>query len=203
MNIMPEQLITEIGLQQHFMIYKPFGVLSQLYSNNDKQNRKKQFLRKLYDFPEGMMPIGRLDEKSEGLLLMTTDGKLSDRINRSGIEKEYLVQIDGQITPEAIKQLQQGVEIGFAGKRYVTKTCKVEIIEKPTVPPADKRLRIERHRSSSWIRIVITEGKFRQIRKMTAAVGFPTARLIRTRIGSNYLGNLQPGEVKKVNLLDI
>ena len=98
---------------QHFKIYKPFGMLSQMASNNSKEIKKKRFLSELYPFPKGSMPIGRLDEKSEGLLLVTTDGKLSDTINRSGIEKEYYAQLDGAITTAAIARLKKGVEIGF------------------------------------------------------------------------------------------
>lgn len=145
------------------------------------------------------MPVGRLDEKSEGLLLMTTDGKLSDAINRSGIEKEYYVQLDGAVTPEAIEALKNGVEIGFEGIRYRTKPCLVEeLVESPTLPIADTRIRLARHRPNSWIRIAISEGKFRQVRKMTAAVGFPTLRLVRVRIGRIYLENMKPGGVLQI-----
>ncbi|WP_340198595.1 pseudouridine synthase [Ascidiimonas sp. W6] len=185
----------------HFKLYKPYGMISQLFSNDAKQRRKKQFLSALFDFPEGTMPIGRLDEKSEGLLLMTTDGKLSDHINRSGIEKEYYAQLDGIITQQAIDILQKGIEIGFYGKRYITKPCFVALMDAPSLPPPDKRLRIERHRPASWIRLTITEGKFKQVRKMTAAVGFPTLRLIRVRIGNITLENLEPGNFEPINAL--
>lgn len=185
----------------HYKVYKPFGILSQLTSNDPKELRNKTFLVKLYNFPKGLMPVGRLDEKSEGLLLMTTDGKLSDTINRSGIEKEYWVQLDGLINQEAIQKLKEGIEIGFKGSRYTTKPCEVNMLkEAPKIAPPDPSLRIGRHRPASWIKIVITEGKFRQIRKMTAAVGFPTLRLIRARIGSICLNDLQPGQVKKISM---
>ena len=181
----------------HFKIYKPYGMLSQLNSNNAKELQKKKFLSELYDFPEGTMPIGRLDEKSEGLLLMTTDGKRSDTINCSGIEKEYYAQLDGDITSAAIDTLQKGIEIGFEGKKYITKTCTVKKIETPTLPEASEKIRLGRHRPNSWVSIILTEGKFRQVRKMTAAVGFPTLRLVRVRIGSTTLKNLKPGTVLK------
>ena len=186
----------------HFKIYKPFEMLSQLHSNDAKESRNKRFLGELYNFPEGIMPIGRLDEKSEGLLLLTTDGKLSDKINRSGVEKEYYVQLDGEITTEAIELLQHGVEIGFHGKRYITKNTTVHRLSTPPIlPEPDKKLRIGRHRPTSWISITITEGKFRQVRKMTAAVGFPTLRLIRIRIGNINLKELSPGKVIPVKEL--
>ena len=184
----------------HYKIYKPFGMLSQLASNDPKEIRSKKFLRELYDFPEGIMPVGRLDERSEGLLLLTSDGKLSDEINRSGIEKEYWVQLDGSITIEAIQQLIGGVEIGLKRGLYLTKPCKVCLLQPiPNMPPPDPKLRIGRHRPTSWISICITEGKFRQVRKMTAAVGFPTQRLIRARIGSICLDDMAPGEVMEIS----
>ena len=170
-------------------------------SGEDRQLRKKRFLSELYDFPQGIMPIGRLDEKSEGLLLMTTNGKLSDSINSSGIEKEYFAQLDGLITSEGLSQLSEGVRIGVFGKKYTTKPCAVTCLENPpNLPEAHYSLRIGRHRPTSWIRITITEGKFRQIRKMTAAVGFPTVRLVRIRIGEIKLGTLKPGNVEPIQL---
>ncbi|MDB4293553.1 pseudouridine synthase [Maribacter sp.] len=175
----------------HYKLYKPFGMLSQLSSNNAKEQRSKHFLSELYDFPEGYMPIGRLDEKSEGLLLMTFDGKLSDAINRSGVEKEYYAQLDGIITATALAALGKGVEIGLNGGKYMTNPCKTSKIKAPTsLPEADSSLRIGRHRPCSWISITLTEGKYRQVRKMTAAVGFPTLRLVRIRIGHITLDDL-------------
>lgn len=180
----------------NFKIYKPFGMLSQLSSNEVRQIKSKRFLSELYNFPKGTMPVGRLDEKSEGLLLLTTNGKLSDKINRMGVEKEYYAQLDGIITEEAINRLLEGVEIGLAGKKYSTKSCiarRLEVI--PLLSPPDPSLRVGRHRPNSWVSITLSEGKFRQVRKMTAAVGFPTLRLVRVRIGNIYLDDLDPGTV--------
>lgn len=185
----------------HFKIYKPVGMLSQISSGEDRQLRKKRFLSELFNFPEGIMPIGRLDEKSEGLLLMTTDGKLSDTINRLGIEKEYLAQLDGIINSDAIEKIAKGINIGVFGKKYTTKPCSVVLLkEPPTLPDAHSSLRIGRHRPTSWISITIKEGKFRQVRKMTAAVGFPTLRLVRVRIGTIRLEHMNPTEVNEVTL---
>jgi len=195
-NATLEAVMTKAG-HFHFILYKPVGMLSQLHSNNPRETRKKRFLSELYDFPDGIMPVGRLDEKSEGLLLLTTDGKLSDTINQSGIEKEYYAQLDGEITDMAIKDLRDGVEIGFEGKRYITRPCIVDrIVNSPALPEPDPKLRIGRHRPASWISITLTEGKFRQIRKMTAAVGFPTLRLIRFRIGNLTLNKMIPSEIQ-------
>ena len=184
----------------HFKLYKPYGYISQLLSNDERQARKKKFLSSLYDFPEGIMAVGRLDEKSEGLLLLTTNGKLSDTINRSGIEKEYFAQVDGAITDEAILNMAMGVEIGFDGKKYNTKPCVVERLEiAPNFPDRGKKIRDSRHGPTPWIRLIIKEGKFRQVRKMTSAVGFPTLRLVRVRVGNITLDNLEYGSVEKLD----
>lgn len=183
----------------HFKLYKPYGYISQMLSNDERQSRKKKFLSSLYDFPKGVMAIGRLDEKSEGLLLLTTDGKLSDTINRSGIEKEYYAQVDGAISQEAITRMSEGIDIGLQGKKYRTKPCEVSRLETtPRLPIRSKKLRDDRHGPTSWIRVILKEGKFRQVRKMTSAVGYPTLRLVRIRIGNIQLDDLRPSEVKPI-----
>ena len=193
--------MTESKPHQHYKVFKPYGMLSQ-FSSNAKQEQKKTFLKDLGEFPNGIMPIGRLDEKSEGLLLLTTDGQLSHNINSSGIEKEYYALVDGAITELEIEQLKNGVEIGFSGKKYMTKPCKVAILNtKPTFPDRKKKIRDERHGPTTWISITLTEGKFRQVRKMTSAVGFPTLRLVRVRIGNIKLGDMGISEVIEIDSL--
>ncbi len=155
-------------------------------------------LGELYDFPEGTMAIGRLDVNSEGLLLLTTDGKVSEHIRSEKIEKEYYVQVDGSITQKEIEILKKGVEISIEGKKYITKPCEASLISPPNFPNRTQKIRDERHGPTSWISITINEGKFRQVRKMTAAVGFPTLRLIRIRIGTIFLNDLKLGDVKEV-----
>lgn len=182
-------------IHQHFIIYKPYGYLSQFKSNASKQQSKK-FLGELSNFPEGIMSIGRLDEKSEGLLLLTTDGKTSAFVNSKKVDKEYYAQVDGDITLDAITQLKAGVEIGFDGKKYRTKPCAAFKLESiPDLPIRSKKIRDERHGPTSWVSITLNEGKFRQVRKMTSAVGFPTLRLVRVRVGSITLATMQVGEV--------
>ncbi|CAL2088490.1 Pseudouridine synthase [Tenacibaculum sp. 190524A05c] len=156
-------------------------------------------LGELHDFPEGTMAIGRLDVKSEGLLLLTTDGKVSDFITTRGkVEKEYYVQLDGAITMNEIEQLRNGVKIGIKGEKYLTKPCKVTIIDTPNFPDRIMKIRDDRHGPTSWISITLQEGKYRQVRKMTSAVGFPTLRLVRVRIGNVLLNNLESGGVMEV-----
>lgn len=188
-------------MHRHFIIFKPYNYLSQFTYN---LKRKKKLLGELHDFPEGTMAIGRLDEDSEGLLLLTTDGMMSEIVRSKKVEKEYFAQVDGLVNQEAIKKLKSGVEIGFKGTRYVTKPCEARILnEVPSFPERGKKIRDERHGPTSWISITVTEGKFRQVRKMTSAVGFPTLRLVRVRVGNTYLGNLQPGEVMEVKSFDV
>ena len=183
------------------MLHKPYGYLSQFISNDSKEQFKK-FLGGLYDFPEGTMAIGRLDEKSEGLILLTTDGKMSTYFTSKSVEKEYYVQVDGVITEDAVQTMSNGVEIGFKGQRYITKPCKTQILEnEPDFPPRTQKIRDDRHGPTSWVSITINEGKFKQVRKMTAAVGFPTLRLIRVRIGNFKVFDLKSGEVKEINSL--
>lgn len=178
---------------RHFILHKPYGYLSQFVY---ELKRKKKLLGELYDFPEGTMAIGRLDEDSEGLLLLTTDGKESEKIRSKKVDKEYYVQVDGIINNEALLKLQNGVEIGFEGKKYVTKPCKAFIVvDEPNFGLRGKKIRDVRHGPTSWASITVNEGKFRQVRKMTAAVGFPTLRLVRVRIGNITLNNLQAGQV--------
>lgn len=184
-------------MHQHFILFKPYGYLSQFIY---ELKRKKKLLGELYNFPEGTMAIGRLDEDSEGLLLLTTDGKVSEQIRSKKVDKEYYVQVDGVITPEAIEQLQKGVEIGFDGGKYITRPCSAFIVKEiPDFGPRAKKIRDERHGPTSWASITVNEGKFRQVRKMTAAVGFPTLRLVRVRIGNVYLQDLKAGEVIEVS----
>ncbi len=182
---------------RHFIIHKPAGYLSQLVTNQRKQQKTK-LLTAQHDFPQGTMVVGRLDLHSEGLLILTTDGRLSEQIRSGKVEKEYFAELDGLITDEAIKQLEQGVRISINGKAYTTLPCRVKRLYDPKVPPL-QNTRVSRHRPTSWISITLTEGKFRQVRKMTAATGFPTLRLIRIRIGKLYLGNLPAGKLVEID----
>jgi 23S rRNA pseudouridine2457 synthase len=188
---------------RHFIIHKPFGYLSQ-FVNNQYRRKNKKLLGALHDFPEGTMSIGRLDEDSEGLLLLTTDGKVSALVRSKKVEKEYYVQVDGEITHEAIAQLKEGVTIVTRGKQYLTLPGKATRLDPPpTFEPRTKKIRDERHGPTSWLSITLTEGKFRQVRKMTAAVGFPTLRLIRVRIGNITLNKVRPGKVIEVDELKL
>ncbi|EIA10561.1 tRNA pseudouridine synthase A [Flavobacterium frigoris PS1] len=193
----PNIILTQLMSHQNFILHKPYGYLSQFIY---ELKRKKKLLGELHEFPKGTMAIGRLDEDSEGLLLLTTDGKMSEIIRSKKVDKEYYVQVDGIITQEAIDKMKMGVEIGFNGTKYITKRCESFLIEEtPNFGLRGKKIRDERHGPTSWASIIVNEGKFRQVRKMTAAVGFPTLRLVRVRIGNVHLDNLQSGEVIEVS----
>jgi len=189
----------------HFIIHKPYGYLSQFVTNQTTRKNKK-LLGELGTFPAGTMSIGRLDESSEGLLLLTTDGKVSAHITSNKVEKEYFAQVDGEITAEAIQSLAEGVEISVRKMMYKTLPCEVHQVNPiPDFKPRIKKIRDDRHGPTSWVSITLKEGKFRQVRKMTAVVGFPTLRLMRVRIGNIQLGEMEAGEIKQVGdlLLEI
>ena len=184
---------------KHFILNKPYGYLSQFVNNQNKRANKK-LLGDLFDFPDSTMAIGRLDEKSEGLLLLTTNGIISEFVRSSKVEKEYYAQVDGTVTDVAIEKLKQGVEIGFEGIKYITKPCRsFRLNTSPEFPLREKKIRDDRHGPTSWVSITLKEGKFRQVRKMTAVVGFPTLRLIRVRIGNIKLNSMKPGKVIEVD----
>ena len=184
-------------MDKHYKIYKPYGYLSQ-FVNNQNKRRNKKLLRELGDFPNGIMAVGRLDEKSEGLLLLTTDGKFSNYITSSKVEKEYHVMVDGIIDKNAIEELRNGLTISVNGKPYTTKPCKINLLD--NVSHIHKRhVRDDKHGPTSWLSIILTEGKFRQVRKMTARIGFPTLRLVRVRVGDYKLNDMRPGDIKEIN----
>ncbi len=188
---------------RHFIIHKPYGYLSQ-FVHNERRRKNRKLLGSLFDFPENTMSIGRLDQDSEGLLLLTTNGKASALVRSKKIEKEYYVQLDGNITNEAIRQLEEGLDISIEGNLYTTLPSKCfRLPHAPDFSPRIKKIRDERHGPTSWASITIVEGKFRQVRKMAAVVGFPVLRLVRVRIGDIKLNQLKPGEVSEVQYFDI
>ena len=170
---------------------KPFGVLSQFTPEGGHPALDT------FGFPPDVYAAGRLDHDSEGALLLTDNGKLVKNLLDPKFEhpRTYLAQVEGEITQEALRQLSKGVVI----KGYHTKPCKAERVEQPEnlwdrVPPIRYRANIP----TSWVRLTLIEGKNRQVRHMTAAVGFPTLRLIRVQIGNIALAGLQPGEWRMV-----
>jgi 23S rRNA pseudouridine2457 synthase len=169
-------------------------VLSQFTSGESKHT-----LKDFFDVPVDVYPVGRLDYDSEGLLILTNDKKINHELLNPTFEhnREYWVQVDGAITSEAIHDLQNGVDITVDGKLYRTKKCKVTSFKvEPAVPDRNPPIRFRKNIPTSWVKMILTEGKNRQVRKMTAAVGFPTLRLIRHRIEKCEIEGLQPGEMR-------
>lgn len=175
-------------MPQILLLNKPFGVLSQFTDDGDRTTLKK-FIQQ-----PGFYPAGRLDYDSEGLLLLTNDGQLQHQISnpKFKLSKTYCVQVEGEITEQALSLLRQGVELKD-GKTKPAKAHKLETVDFwPRNPPIRQRQNIP----TSWLQLSIKEGKNRQVRRMTAAVGFPTLRLIRTSIGNWELKDLRPGETR-------
>jgi 23S rRNA pseudouridine2457 synthase len=184
-------------LNNYFIAYKPFHVLCQFTSEGDKKT-----LKDFFDVPRNIYPVGRLDYDSEGLIILTNDKKLNHLLLNPvhGHEREYWVQVEGLISHEAINKLINGIAINIDGKMFQTKKCKAEkFFETPLVRQRIPPIRFRKNLPDSWIKIILTEGKNRQVRKMTAGAGHPTLRLIRTRIESVTLAQLQPGEMKSVS----
>jgi 23S rRNA pseudouridine2457 synthase len=181
-------------LNFYCIIYKPFNVLSQFTSQEGKQT-----LKDFFDVPPDVYPVGRLDYDSEGLLILTNDKTINNKLLNPHNEhiREYWVQVDGAITADAVNRLQQGVCISVDGKKYQTKKCSVAIFKTaPAVPERNPPIRFRANIPAPWIKMKLTEGKNRQVRKMTAEVGFPTLRLIRYSIEKCTIEGLQPGDMR-------
>ncbi len=179
----------------YFTIYKPFQVLSQFSPEPGKRT-----LKDVYSFPKDVYPVGRLDYDSEGLLILTNDTRLNHRLLNPVFahEREYWVQVEGSITTSAINALKNGVSISVNGKPYHTQTCNAIAFEAgPKVYDRNPPVRFRKNIPTSWVKLILSEGKNRQVRKMTAAVGFPTLRLIRYRIENITVDGLQPGGFKE------
>jgi len=186
-------------LARYFIIYKPYGVLSQFSGEG-------QTLASLFHFPKTVYPVGRLDKDSEGLLLITDDKQLNhDLLNpRFGHQRTYLAQVEGEPDQEALKNLGNGVIINVEGKMYQTKPAIAKIPESvPELPDRDPPIRYRKNVPDTWISLTLIEGKNRQVRKMTAAVGFPTLRLVRWSMEKITIEGFQVGEVREIEQQEV
>lgn len=182
---------------QLILFNKPFQVLSQFKSDDGKLS-----LKDFLDTPQckDFYPAGRLDFDSEGLLLLTNHGPLQHRIAHPDkkLSKHYWVQVEGKPEVKDLAKLREGIEL----KDGKTRPAKVKIIPEPELWPRNPPIRFRKNLETTWLEIVINEGKNRQVRRMCGAVGYPCLRLVRFRIGTWELGKLQPGEffLTQVNL---
>jgi len=175
-------------LSRIILFNKPYGVICQFRPKTGQST-----LADYIDF-EGFYPAGRLDKDSEGLVLLTDDGRLQNRISdpKHKLAKVYRVEVEGHPTQQAIRQLTTGVMLNDG----MTKPALVEEIGPPDLWPRDPPVRYRRHDPTSWLEITLSEGRNRQVRRMTAAVGYPTLRLVRVKIGHWSLAGLEPGQMR-------
>ena len=179
------------------MVYKPFGMLSQFSGEGERKT-----LSELFSFPKDVYPVGRLDAESEGLLILTNDKRLNYELLHP--EKfhcrTYLVQVEGEAGQEDLKVIENGMWIRNRSRKVKTRNCMARIVTPPAcLAPRIPPVRFRKNIPTSWIEITLTEGKNRQVRKMTAAAGFPALRLIRTGIEDLKIGKMKPGEVNVMN----
>jgi 23S rRNA pseudouridine2457 synthase len=177
---------------KYFIVHKPCGVLSQF---TDKGNRLT--LSSIYSFPKEVYPVGRLDQDSEGLLIMTNDKALTDYLlnPKNKHEREYYIQVEGIPSETDLQKLRDGIIL----KDGKTLPAKAKLIDDPNFPPRVPPIRERKNIPTSWISLTLAEGKNRQVRRMTAAIGFPTLRLVRVRIKNLFLSDLKTGEVRELN----
>ena len=175
---------------RYLLFHKPYGVLSQFTDEGTGHPTLKPYI----DVPN-VYAAGRLDRDSEGLLLLTDDGSLIKWLTdpEHHVEKTYWIMVEGDPTPEKLAQIERGIPL----KDYVTLPAKTRCLPDPALPPRTKP--VTPHGPTAWIEIKLREGKKRQIRHMTAAVGLPTLRLVRVAIGKIKLGNLKPGKWRELS----
>jgi 23S rRNA pseudouridine2457 synthase len=178
---------------RYLLFNKPFQVLSQ-FTPGSTPRKGEPARRTLADFLRvpNVYPAGRLDYDSEGLMLLTDDGALQHRLSNPGFAhpRTYWVQVEGVVTAEALEHLARGIVL----EGIKTRAAKSRRLDDPNVPPRMPPIRIRKSIPTSWLELTIAEGRNRQVRRMTAATGFPTLRLIRVRIGDLTLAGLAPGE---------
>lgn len=188
---------------KYILFYKPYNVLCQ-FTDNDNDTQR-QTLKDYISVP-GVYPVGRLDLDSEGLLLLTDNGQLQNRLANPKFAhpRTYYVQVERIPDQSALNKLRNGIKI----KDYLTRKARVRLLDnEPNLPPRIPPIRDRQTVPTCWLEMTLTEGRNRQVRRMTAAVGFPTLRLVRVSLGSKpqpiTLAGLQPGQWRKLTAQEI
>lgn len=181
--------------KKYYLFHKPYGVLCAFTNEHGKKD-----LSSYLDVPQDVYPVGRLDENSEGLLLLTNDKAVNHQLLNPQFKhkRSYIVQLEGQINKKALGQIEKGVEISLGTEKYTTLPCKILKTSINKLPECDRRIDFDKSKGTSAVKLTLHEGKNRQVRKMCAAAGFPVIRLIRTEIEQLHLADLHAGEYKKV-----
>jgi 23S rRNA pseudouridine2457 synthase len=186
---------------EYYLIYKPYQVLSQFTSTDGKL-----CLKDILNVPKDVYPVGRLDYDSEGLLLLTNDTSINHQLlhPKFAHARTYWVQVDGLISKDALEQLSNGVTITIDGKTYATKKAVLHLLaDTIVVPERNPPIRVRKSIPTSWVSIQLTEGKNRQVRKMFASVGFPVVRLVRSKIGTFSIDQMQPGDCLSLSFEEV
>lgn len=187
-------------MPRYFAVYKPFGMLSQFSPEGDRQT-----LAALGDFEKDVYPVGRLDADSEGLLVLTSDKQLNAKLLTPSERhtRTYYAQVEGQISSEALEQLETGVDIKIKGKVHHTSPARAARMAEPRLPLRVPSIRYRKNTPTSWLELQLTEGKNRQVRRMTAAVGLPTLRLVRWSMEDLSIEHFTSGEVREYEAQEI
>lgn len=186
----------------YYLFYKPYHVLSQFSDEGDKTTLASYFPHIRKD----IYPVGRLDYDSEGLLLLTNDKQLTHRLlePRFAHARTYYVQVEGIADTRSLHSLRNGVQISISGKAYHTQKAQADILRSiPQLPDRDPPIRFRKNIPTSWLSLTLSEGKNRQVRRMTAAVGLPTLRLVRYAIGTITINGLLPGQYRELTAVEL
>jgi 23S rRNA pseudouridine2457 synthase len=181
---------------KYFVLNKPYGVLSQFTGGNGRKT-----LADVYQFPENVYPIGRLDMDSEGLLILTDDKSLTEYLMNpdNKHEREYYAEVERIPTEEELRKLESGVLI----EGRITLPAKAKLLPNVKIEEREVAIRFRKNIPDCWISLILTEGRNRQVRKMTASIKHPTLRLIRVRIKNLLLGDLKPGQVRELSSSEV